>query len=125
MISPSNEKKINEPDKPSLWERFTNWCWTHDFLEKLLSAILILAFVGFAVFFSWLLLKPEAADSVTKGVIVDMGHYNPGKYAKQYSCWVVVESADGVKATWDISDSYYETLEIGDEIQKRRTGEDD
>ena len=48
----------------------------------------------------------------------DMGHYVPGRSAKQYGCWIKIRSDDGTVGTWDVSDTVYETTSIGDLVKK-------
>jgi len=106
-------------EKPSRWYRFKEWCYYNDFWQKVCEAIVFIAIIGgFILLISWAA-EPESGDLITEGVIIDMGRYTPGRYARQYACWIKIQSNDGIVGTWDVSDTVYETMSIGDWVEKK------
>lgn len=112
--------KPEPPKKKSRWRRFWDWWWDHEVWQKIGATFIALLFAGMFGFLGWVLFKPEPGASVTEGVVIDMGHYVGGRNPKQYSCWVKVRDEDGTEATWSISDTTYETVSLGDQVQKNR-----
>lgn len=109
---------FDKPRKKSRWDRFKEWCYYNDFWQKVGAAVLIIALIGgFIAFLAWAV-APEPGEKISEGVVIDMGHYVPGRNAKQYGCWVKIQADDGTVGTWAISDTTYETIAIGDRVEK-------
>lgn len=107
---------LDKPKKESRWERFKEWCYYNDFWQKVGAAILVLALIGGVIAFAvWV---HDSEPHVTEGVIIDMGHYVPGRSMMQYGCWIKIRSDDGAVRTWDVSDTVYEKLSIGDWVKR-------
>lgn len=79
---------------------------------------MIITLIGGAIFAIAWVCEPEPGDLITEGVIIDMGHYVPGRYERQYGCWIKIRSDDGTVGTWAVSDTVYETISIGDWVVK-------
>ena len=108
----------DKPRKNSRWDRFKDWCYYNDFWQKVGAAIVIIALIGGAIAVTVWLCAPEPSDLITEGVIIDMGHYVPGRSARQYGCWIKIRSDDGTVGTWAVSDTVYGTMSIGDWVVK-------
>ena len=109
---------VNKPKKKSLWRRFKEWCYYNDFRSKVGVTIAAIIFGGAIIAFAVWACMPEPGDLIAEGVVIDMGHYVPGGSAKQYGCWIKVRTDDGTVGTWAISDTTYETIAIGDRVEK-------
>ena len=114
---------FDKPRKESRWDRFKDWAYYNDFWQYFGAAIVILIIIGGLGFVGWLIFKPDPRDAITSGIVVDKGTIRPGKYKDWYSYWVEVESNE-VKVTWEISDTYYERVSIGDYVEKGKLPEE-
>lgn len=84
--------------------------------------VMILILVGGFAFIGWAAWddcnKAHIRNSVTSGVVVDMGSYIPGrKTAKMYGYWLRVTNGEHT-VTWDVSDTYYNRVQVGDYVEK-------
>ena len=80
--------------------------------------IVAIVAIGCAIALGVWACEPEPGDLITEGVIIDMGHYVPGRSTKQYGCWIKIRSDDGTVGTWAVSDTVYGTMSIGDWVEK-------
>ena len=111
---------FEKPRKKSRWDQFKEWCYDNDFWQKVGVTIVIVALIGGAIAAMVWICEPEPGDLITEGVIIDMGHYVPGRSARQYGCWIKIRSDDGAVGTWAVSDTVYETMSIGDRVKKTK-----
>lgn len=109
---------FEKPRKKSKWDRFKEWCYDNDFWQKVGAAIVFIALIGSIIALIAWACSPEPGDLITEGVIIDMGHYVPGRRARQYGCWIKIRSDDGTVGTWDVSDTVYGAMSIGDWVVK-------
>jgi hypothetical protein len=109
---------FDKPRKKSRWERFKEWCYYNDFWQKVGPTFLVVALIGVAIAVTAWVCEPEPGDLITEGVIIDMGHYVPGRSERQYGCWIKIRSDDGTVGTWAVSDTVYGTMSIGDWVEK-------
>ena len=109
---------FDKPSKKSRWDRFKEWCYYNDFWQKVGTGIVAITLIGGAIAAIVWACAPEPGDLITDGVIIDMGHYVPGRSARQYGCWIKIRSDDGTVGTWAVSDTVYGTMSIGDWVEK-------
>ena len=113
-----------KPPKESRWQRFWDWVRYDVSWDDIGAVLWTLVIVGLFGFVGWLIFKPDPRDAITSGIVVDKGTIRPGKTKDWYSYWVEVESNE-VKVTWEISDTYYERVSIGDYVEKGKLPEED
>ena len=109
---------FDKPMKKSWLDRFKDWCYYNDFWQKVGASIAALVMIGAVIAATVWVCAPEPGEKISGGVVIDMGHYVPGRSAKQYGCWVKIQADDGTVGTWAISDTAYETIAIGDRVEK-------
>lgn len=119
MVAPGYDYK---PPKKTRWQRFKEWAYYNEFWQNVGATIVILILIGLLGFVGWLIFKPDPGDAITSGIVVDKGSIRPGRSSDWYSYWVEVESNE-VKVTWEISDTYYERVSIGDYVEKGKLPE--
>ena len=106
--------------KPERKRREIDW---GDVFERIVAGFMILIVVGGFAFVGWAIWddcnKVHIENSVTSGTVVDMGSYLPGGKTtrKQYGYWIRVTNGEHT-ATWDVSDTYYSMVQIGDHVEK-------
>lgn len=110
---------FRKPEKP---KRQIDWSMFWENVRAVLTVLFIIGIFGGALFFVGYLIwddcnSAQRNNSVTAGIVVDMGAYVPGKVARQYGYWLSVDGGDYV-ATWDVSDEYYSRVQIGDWVEK-------
>ena len=125
MVAPGMyDYKPPQKPKETRWERFKKWAYCNDLWSNLGATLICLIILGGIFIGLWLRIKPDPADAVTSGIVVDMGSVRPGKTSGKYSYWVVIESNEA-KGTWYVSDTYYERINIGDYVEKGKLPEED
>lgn len=104
-----------KPEKKRLWIDWSDMVW------KIGAGFMILLLVGLFALVGWAVWDDcnnfHIKNSVTSGVVVDMGSYVPGKTAKMYGYWLRVTNGE-YTATWDVSDTYYNRVQVGDHVEK-------
>ena len=104
--------------KPEKKKREIDW---GELVSRIGAGFMILLIVGGLAFVGWAIWddcnKAHIENSVTSGIVVDMGEYVPGRNARMYGCWLRVTNGEHT-ATWDVSDTYYNRVQVGDYVEK-------
>lgn len=75
------------------------------------------ALLGLGFVFGTAIEEEKQKESVTAGIVVDMGSYTTGRGTRKYAYWLAVRDR-GITVTWDVSDTYYNRVQIGDHVEK-------
>ena len=124
--------QIQTKDKPMTFaEQMTEWekeCRRRDRIENLKIAgwylLVIAAAVALVFLVRYFYLQAEA-QLPTWGTVTDKGAYVPGKYSRKYAYWVDVVADTGERMTWEVSDTFYQSVEVGDYVRRPGTEEED
>ena len=93
---------------------------------KLVGGCLLLIAVVIAVLFLFkFLVDQTTVPKPNWGTVTDKGAYAPGKYSMKYVYWVDVVADTGERMTWDVSDTFYQSVEVGDYVRRPGTEEED
>ena len=99
------------------WNRMEN-------LKMVGAFILFIAAIIAVLFLLRFLVDQTAVLQPDWGTVTDKGAYVPGKYSKKYAYWVDVVADTGERMTWDVSDTFYQSVEVGDYVRRPGTEEE-
>ena len=120
------QDQIKTKGKPMTeWERQSRRQDRIEIIQMAVGALVIIA-IAVAVLFLLRFIFQETTEPLPNwGTVTDKGAYLPGKYARKYAYWVEVVADTGERMTWDVSDTFYQSVEIGDYVKRPGTEEED
>ena len=97
-------------------EPVVGWPWA------IFTTLIIALFVLLLVAAVWVTFDCSARyDRVSAGTVTDMGYRSSGKHTYKYACWVDVKNEAGESATWYVSDTFYNSVKVGDYVEKPKS----
>ena len=110
-----------EAEREREWRR-----WNRRENLKLVGGCVLFIAIIIAVLFLLKFIVDQAIEQKPNwGTVIDKGSYAPGKYARKYAYWVDVVAGTGERTTWDVSDTFYQSVEVGDYVRRPGTEEED
>lgn len=110
-----------EAERERQWRRENR----REILKLAGGCLLLIAAVIAVLFFLKFLVDQAAVQEPNWGTVTDKGAYVPGKYSMKYAYWVDVVAETGERMTWSVSDTFYQSVEVGDYVRRPGTEEED
>ena len=107
------------------WERQSRRQERIENIQMVVGALVLIAIVVAGLFLLRFIFQETTKPLPNWGTVTDKGSYLQGKNVRKYAYWVDVVADTGERMTWDVSDTFYQSVEIGDYVKRPGTKEED